>query len=239
MANVVLIANPGSRRVDLFQAALCGLGMAPARLVAWIDLLGGAVDLGDVVRAGDIVRIESPGKDFAVERALLTLGAEQPDDPGYDRLGRASTAALSFDKGAILYPRQWYLGLRAALALITAQLASCPSHRLMATPDDILTMFDKRACHARLLAAGVPVPRAIGPIRCYNELIEAMGRLRCPRVFIKLAHGSSASGVVALQIGGGRQLATTTVELASIDGAPRLYNSRRLRTYSNPGEIAQ
>lgn len=223
----------------LFQAALRDLGLPPARLVAWADLIAGTADLAETVRAGDVVRIESPGKEFAVERALLALGADQPDDAGYDRLDRASVEALSFDKGAILYPRQWFLGLRAALALIAGQLGACPPHRLMAAPADILVMFDKRDCHARLLAAGLPVPRALGPVHSYDELLDAMARQRCPRVFVKLAHGSSASGVVALQVGGGRQQAITTVELAQSGGTTRLYNSRRLRTYTEPAQIAQ
>lgn len=239
MSGFVLVANPESRRVALFQAALRDLGLPTARLVAWADLLAGRADLTETVRAGDVVRIESPGKEFAVERALLALGADQPDDPRYERLDRASVETLSFDKGAILFPRQWFLGLRAALALVARQLAACPPHRLMAAPDDILVMFDKRDCHARLLAAGVPVARALGPVRSYDELLDAMGRERCPRVFVKLAHGSSASGVVALQVGGGRQQATTTVELARSGDETRLYNSRRLRTYTDPGQIAQ
>ncbi len=237
--NFVLVANPASRRVILFQAALHGLGLPPARLVAWADLLAGEADLTAMVRAGDVVRIESPGQEFAVERALLALGADQPDEAGYERLAQAAVAGLSFDKGAILYPRQWFLGLRAALALVTQQLAACPPHRLMAAPADILVMGDKRLCHARLLAAGVPVPRALGPVGCYDELLATMARLRCPRVFVKLAHGSSASGVVALQIGAGKQQAITTVELTHGAGGPRLYNSRRLSTYTAPAEIAQ
>jgi hypothetical protein len=239
VSGFVLVANPESRRVALFQAALRGLGLPPARLVAWADLIAGGADLAETVRAGDIVRIESPGKEFAVERAILALGAVQPDEAVYERLDRASVEALSFDKGAILYPRQWFLGLRAALALIARQLAACPPHCLMAAPDDILVMFDKRDCHARLLAAGVAVPRTLGPVHSYDELLDAMARLRCPRVFVKLAHGSSASGVVALQVGGGRQQAITTVELAQSGGEVRLYNSRRLRTYTEPAQIAQ
>ena len=59
-----------------------------------------------------------------------------------------------------------------------------------------------------------------------------------PRVFVKLAHGSSASGVVAFQIAGERQQATTTVELVQTPDGPRLFNNRRVRVYRDGREIA-
>jgi hypothetical protein len=236
----VVVGNPGSRRVELFQAALAGLGLAPARLVAYTDLLCERTHLGSAVPPGAVVRIESPGKDFAVEQALLALGADAPEDEEgcYERIERAAVEQLAFDKGRILPLRQWYLGLRSALRLIRQQLGDCPPHRLMVQPDDILAMFDKRACHARLEAAGVAVPRSLGPVNSYEELVAAMEHDRCPRVFVKPAHGSSASGVIAYQISRGRHLATTTVELVRERDELRLYNSRRLREYRQPDEVA-
>jgi hypothetical protein len=236
----VVVGNPGSRRVELFQAALGGLGLPAARIVAYADLLGGHAHLASAVPPGAIVRIESPGKDFAVEQALLLLGADEPDveSPCYQRIERAAVEQLVFDKGRILPLRQWYLGLRAALRLIEQQLDACPPHRLMAHPHDILAMFDKRACHARLAAAGVAVPPSLGLVDGYDALVAAMEQSRCLRVFIKPAHGSSASGVIAFQISHGRQLATTTVELVREQGQLRLYNSRRLREYRDPAQVA-
>ena len=236
----VVVGNRGSRRVELFQAALAGLGLAPARLVAYADLLCERAHLASAVPPGAVVRIESPGKDFAVEQALLALGADAPEEEGgcYERIERGALDELAFDKGRILPLRQWYLGLRSALQLIAQQLRDCPPHRLMAQPDDILVMFDKRACHARLEAAGVAVPRRLGPVNSYDELVAAMEHSRCPRVFVKPAHGSSASGVIAYQVSHGRHLATTTVELVRERGELRLYNSRRLREYREPAEVA-
>src|SRR5205823_5247277 len=106
------------------------------------------------------------------------------------------------------------------------------------SPADIAVMFDKRRCHERLRRNGIPVPRSPGPVRSYDELLERMGQARCPRVFVKPAHGSSASGVVAYEVGGHRRQATTTVEMVRQDGEVQLYNSRRIRVYREPGEIA-
>lgn len=59
---------------------------------------------------------------------------------------------------------------------------------------------------------------------------------RMPRVFLKPAHGSSASGVVALETaGGGRLRAATSVERTE-DG--RLHNSLRVRRVTSEREAA-
>ncbi|KAB8143730.1 hypothetical protein F8S13_07415 [Chloroflexia bacterium SDU3-3] len=237
---VVVVGNPGSRRVELLQAALAGLGMPPAALVSYADLLQGRAELAQHMCAGDLLRIESPGKDDEVERLLLAAGARAAAEEGaFAHMDARQLAALAHEKGEILLPRQWYHGLLAALALLKRQIAACPPHRAMADPDDIAAMFDKPESHRRMLAAQVAVPRTLGTPRCYDELSEAMARERCPRVFVKLAHGSSASGVVAYQVGGGQHMATTTVEMQrGGDGAIRLFNSRRIRSYRDQREIA-
>ena len=71
-------------------------------------------------------------------------------------------------------------------------------------------MFDKRRCHARLAEAGVPVPPALPAVRGYDELRARMAEAGRDRVFVKPAHGSSASGVVALQTAPGRIKAVTS-----------------------------
>src|SRR5215218_3891496 len=71
-----LIANPASRRVELFQQALAATGAPPARLIAFADVLENRVRLAEQITAGSVVKIESPGKDFAVEKLILQLGAD-------------------------------------------------------------------------------------------------------------------------------------------------------------------
>ena len=242
MTDFVIVGNPDSRRVALFQSALACLKLPSARVISYLDLLSGRASLTDAVRPGTIVRIESPGKDFEVERALLMAGAEAEDaaeDGDYERITRQAAHALTFERGRILYPRQWYLGWCEVLRLIERQLAACPAHRLMNAPAEIAVMFDKPQCHELLSRHGIPVPRSLGVIRSFNELIERMRETRCPRVFIKLAHGSSASGVVAYQTDGQRHRATTTVEMTRQGGELCLYNSRRLRIYREFSEIAE
>ena len=235
----VVVGPPDDRRVALFGEALARLGRPPARVVSYVDLLAGRVGLPEVVQPGAVVRIESPGKDSVIERALLAAGAEvaDEDEGGYDRITRQELARLPAERGRILPSRQWYLGLCAALRLVEQQLERCSCHRVMNSPADVAAMFDKRQCHERLSRHGIAVPRSPGLVRSYDELLGRMEQMRCPRVFVKPAHGSSAAGVIAFEVGGHRRQATTTVEMVRRDGEVRLYNSRRIRVYHEPGEI--
>src|SRR5206468_9519926 len=112
-------------------------------------------------------------------------------------------------------------------------------HQLLQDPREIAVMFDKRECHARLAGAGVRVPRSVGPVHSYDQLLSRMRDARLRRVFIKPAHGSSASGVVAYQMDESHELATTTVEMVHDGGELLLYNSRLIRNYRDRREIAE
>jgi hypothetical protein len=237
-AGFLVIANPESRRLALFQAALARLDRPPATVLPYTDLLAGRASLERFARTVGVVRIESPGQNFEVEKALLAAGADVPDGTGSPRLSRDEVQRLVFDRGRILFPRQWYLGFHATLHRLEQELAGCPALRLMNRPADIALMFDKARCQARLADHGLPVPRLLGPVGSYEELRELIARTGLRRVFIKLAHGSSASGVVAYETDGRREQAFSSVELVRQGGEVRLYNSRRIRRYSRPEEVA-
>ena len=151
----VVLGNPGGRRVESFQAALAGLGLPPARLVSYLDIIAGRTALADVIRAGSILRIESPGRDFEVERALIAEGADVVDDdeagidayPRPSRISRVEALRQPFDRGLILHPRQWYLGFREVLRRVNRQREDCPPHAVMNPPVAIEVLFDKPRCH--------------------------------------------------------------------------------------------
>jgi glutathione synthase/RimK-type ligase-like ATP-grasp enzyme len=235
----VLLGGVDCRRVLLFQEALTRERLPAAQLVPWTSFLAGEMDLREVVRPGDVVRIESPGRSWEVERLLMAAGAEERDLDGCARLPARQARELAFERGRIWYPRQWYLGFRAALRAVEAQLLEAPDHSLMNAVGDIVRMFDKPACQALLAGGGVPVPSFLGEPRSYDELVAAMERGGCRRVFVKLAHGSSASGVAAYRTDGRRHQAVTTVEVVRSRDETRLYNSRRLRVLTRQAEIAE
>lgn len=235
----VLVGNPACRRVLLFQDALLRLGQPRPELVSWLDLLTGRADLSRVVRSGDIVRLESPGREWEVERALLRAGVEASAAEPYARLSSSEVDALSFERGRVHAPRQWYRGFQETLRRVQEQLAGCPPHVSVSDPEEIAVMFDKPACHARLQECGVRVPETLGIPGSFAELRERMREAGCPRVFVKLAHGSSASGVVAYQCQGERHQAATTTEVVRVEGEVRLYNTRRVRVLTRLEEIAE
>ncbi|WP_329102231.1 STM4014 family protein [Micromonospora sp. NBC_01699] len=209
---LVVVGNPDNRRVRMFQAAAGAAWPGPVETLPWRRLAEGPVRLPDHA----VVRVDSPGEDAEVDRLLR--GADRPAEHG--EIGGSAA---------------WYAGLRAALDRLTTAVRDAHA-TLVNDPADVAVMFDKRACHARLTRFGVPVPAAL-PVSPgdYGELRAMLRGAGWARVFVKPAHGSSASGVLALETAPGRVQATTSVELAA-DG--RLFNSLRVRRYRTEREVA-
>ncbi|MFF3846610.1 STM4014 family protein [Streptomyces sp. NPDC002328] len=205
-----VVGNPENRRVALFADAVRAAGLPAPRVVPWTDVLR---DGGAEFDAEEVVRVDSPGENADVDRLLR--GAPDPT--------RVEGSA------------RWYAGFTAALRGLRGGVR-------LDDPDDLAVLFDKRRCHAVLDAAGVPVPASptsgpLGaPVRGWDDVRALMREHRMPRLFVKPAHGSSASGVLAVESGGaGRIRATTSVELTA-DG--RLFNSLKVRRYEREADIA-
>ena len=233
MLNFVVVANSENRRVGFLQQALEHFGLPPATVVTYSELIAGKDTLERFDAPDTIIRFDSPEKNFEVEKAIIAAGASVPDAGKQQRISAADAAALEFDKGRILYPRQWYLGWRHLLQQWENQL-QCPT---MNAPADIAAMFDKPLCHQLFETHGIPVPRSLGALGCYDELRSAMQSQGCSRVFVKLAHGSSASGVVAYHANPLGESAITTVERVRENHQTLLYNSRKIRNYTRHEEI--
>ncbi|MEU0430289.1 STM4014 family protein [Streptomyces sp. NPDC006290] len=204
-----VVANGENRRVGLFTAAAEQAGCGTPRVVEWRDVLrDGGHDFAD----DEVVRLDSPGENAEVDRLLR--GADEPT--------RVEGSA------------RWYAGLLDCVG-------SLRGGRRLDDPAELAELFDKRLCHARLDAAGVPVPQsptsgARRAVEGWSGVRDLMAEAALRRVFVKLAHGSSASGVLALETtASGRIRATTSVERAA-DGS--LHNSLRIRRYTTEAEIA-
>ncbi len=239
-APLVVVGSPAGRRVALLQAALAARGAAPAVVVPYNGLLDGSAALESALTEGAWLRVESPERDFDTERALIAAGADVPDDeaPDADRIGRGAALRLEFEKGRMLYPRQWFLGFRAFLRGIDAARGSCPPHRVMNPPSEIIVMFDKPSCQSLFAGAGVPCPDPLGTPLGYDDLRDRMARAGVGRAFVKQAHGSSASGVLALTTAAGKVQAWTTVEAVDRRGALALYNTRAVRRLTAERDVA-
>ncbi|MDG5806405.1 STM4014 family protein [Streptomyces ossamyceticus] len=210
-----VVGNGENRRVGLFVAAAEAAGVGTPRVVEWRDVLR---DGGHEFADDEVVRLDSPGEDAEVDRLLRGV-----DDP--TRVEGSAT---------------WYGRFLDAVGSLRGGVR-------LDDPADLALLFDKRLCHARLDAAGVPVPPSPTSgghttVRGWDDVRALMREHGMPRVFVKPAHGSSASGVLAVESSAsGRIRATTSVEVAA-DGrlrAPlRLHNSLRVRRYTDEREIA-
>ncbi|MET9407399.1 STM4014 family protein [Streptomyces sp. NPDC002935] len=204
-----VVANGENRRVGLFTTAAEAAGCGTPRVVEWRDVLrDGGHDFAD----DEVVRLDSPGENAEVDRLLR--GAEEPT--------RVEGSA------------RWYAGFLDCVG-------SLRGGRRLDDPADLAVLFDKRLCHARLDTAGVPVPQsptsgALRAVESWSGVRDLLDEAGMRRAFVKLAHGSSASGVLAVETTvSGRIRATTSVE-RTVDGS--LHNSLRIRRYTDEAEIA-
>lgn len=235
---LIHLVNPENRRAVLFAHAMERVGWGEVVVVPYLRLLRGEVDLRRVIRAGDVVRLDSPGENGEVERELLRLGigdANAENSPYWDE--RQLSRWSADDVGRIVNPRQWYHGFQRLLGLVQDQLAASPPHHLLNELGDVGVMFDKIACQERFALAGIPIPDRLVGVASFDSLRERMNQAGLRRVFVKLAHGSSASGVVALERTPTGFRAVTSVEVATVGGEIRLYNSLRLKTYRDSTDI--
>ncbi|GAA2054576.1 hypothetical protein GCM10009839_73500 [Catenulispora yoronensis] len=147
------------------------------------------------------------------------------DSPGEDaevaRLLRGSAEPV--DMYRVEGSRDWYVGFTTALEKLQAAIEGAGAFALF-RQREVAVAFDKQACHALLLDVGLPVP----------DEAESDGS---ESAFIKIRHGSSASGVVALTVRGSRRRAVTSAELVRTERGIELYNSLRVRTYLRDSDI--
>lgn len=205
----VVVGNGANRRVRSFCAAVAETTNTAPRVVEWLEVLR---DGGHTFADDELVRLDSPG-----------------EEPEVDRLLRGVTDPTRVEGTA-----RWYRGFGAAVASLRG---GCR----LDDPAELAVLFDKRRCHARLVTAGVAVPDSPTsgcgrPITGWADIREYLREPGFRRAFVKIAHGSSASGVLAIEAHPrGAVRATTSVELTA-DGA--LHNSLRVRRYRSETEIA-
>ncbi|MGN7415450.1 STM4014 family protein [Paenibacillus sp. SAF-068] len=252
---LLLIGNPNNRRTQGLQEARHRLGLKPAVVLSYAQVLQNwrqGRTIADTVDSNlpvPLIRIDAPGEDWEVERELLYLGAMNDVSPLSDEMvaeafSTGQVLALEQEWGRIYAPTQWFRGWKACLNRIGRETREIwPEVRFMNDPADIQLMFDKRICQQHLYSHGVHVPPALQssqPIRSYTDLRTAMQSVGMNRVFVKLACGSGASGVVAYQINPrtGDEIAVTTMGMEQAQGKTIFYNEGRLRKYTRSDEVA-
>ncbi|MFE5320863.1 STM4014 family protein [Paenibacillus sp. NPDC056579] len=265
MKSMIVIGNAGNRRTTGLQAARARLGLPPALVLNYIDLLQGKASLSSIAQSLDrtmdeppLLRLDAPGEHFEVERELIALGAPDTASPSIDErwhrysksvvqpISARTAQGLKEIKGKLYHPSQWFRGYCRLLSRLDREAGELwDTPRWMNAPEDIAAMFDKRFTHRLLLSSGLPVPRRLAPpeaIPDYDTLRDTMANERTYRIFIKLAAGSGACGVIAYQVNPatGAESAVTTIGVENYQSRPPLfYNVKRLVNYKERQVIRQ
>ncbi|MDF2937134.1 MAG: hypothetical protein K0Q90_2507 [Paenibacillaceae bacterium] len=266
MEQLILIGNPGNRRTAGLQEARRQLGMEPARVIPYLELLQGNTTLAEAAAklrlpgdAAPMLRIDAPGEDFQVERMLISLGApdvraEHQDErllaygtiPDPHPLGEQEALSIREQTGRLYHPSQWFRGFMRLLGRLEREAEELwPYPFWVNAPQDIACMFDKRVTGRILSEAGLPVPKLLAPpeeLPHYEALREVMLQKGMHRIFVKLASGSGACGVVAYQLNPrtGAEVAVTTLGVEQhLTRPPVYYNAIKPYRYTEQKTIRQ
>jgi hypothetical protein len=224
----VAVANPDGKRWQAYAAALTAFwsarGVVPdVVVVPWNEVVPRDGDL-DGLSAFDrpaLVRLDSPGRDWAVSRLLLQAGCRETGD------GPAPFHDMPYDKGRLVRPGLLYAGFRRVLRGLRASFDRRPHLTPLACPLDVALMFDKNATSARLAAVGVPCPDSLPAPATVADLLAALRQERYQTAYVKLNTGSSASAIAVTRALEAEPWAWSS--LARLPGG--LYSTRRLRRY--------
>ncbi|NLT29093.1 MAG: hypothetical protein GXX86_01360 [Propionibacterium sp.] len=197
MSNTTPVVCVGSAAGDRRRAFDRSVTDRPVRWVTWPDVLDGAVDWAELLADQPVLRLDSPSDDPATDARLLHLGGDTPGPVGTSRL-------LRHDR--------WHAGLAIALSRLDEQLRDAPAHRRLQPSATLLAVFNKLATAEVLNRAGVPTPTTEYATTVPDALEVLAGRAQS---FVKIRHGSSAAGMIAVRRHGDRWLAHSTYDPAT------------------------
>lgn len=230
----VIIANPASKRWSLYQRELLACwrehGVDPdVQVVPWAEIIpcDGDLDGMSAFETPAVVRLESPGRDFAVTRQMLQAGvreAQQRDMPAQKYAGIDWTA-LGEKKGELLHPALYYLGFCRVLRGLRSAFDQRSHLHPLSCPQAVAEMFDKNAAVVRLRQAGISTPATLVAPPSAKQLMMQVREEQFATAYVKLNTGSSAMGIAVVH-----PLAATPYAITSVVRiGESFYNTRRLQ----------
>ncbi len=234
----VILAGKNDIRVSEFQKALSRQSLSAAHIITYREYIRSPEVLYKTPANNNfILRIDSPGRDLKAQALITELGipALKKANKPYESV--QNITANSQEKGRIIAPNQFYYGFKHILQQIENQIDQHTDIQVMNHPFDIQLAFDKYACQRYLLANDIPIAEPFEEIHNYQQLRDAMKVKKIPRVFIKLKHGSSASGIIALETSKDRVQIKTTIETERRKNHLTLFNSRKIRQSNDEAYI--
>ena len=222
----VILGIAGDERTQGFGAALRRAGLPAPHVLDYRRFVQAPSDLPALFPADTgMLRIESPGGDPELRRALIRFG--QPDEAIDEPAGEPTQL-----RSAHRFQRGFEAAIRLACGL--APDGVVPTH----DPDAVALFYDKRACHAFMARHGFPVPRALPPTEGFDRLLDRMRAAGMARVFVKPRYGSGAAGIAALAVSRSGIVATSSAELVRVAGGAVLHHTHRLRRYAGADAAA-
>ncbi|MEN7550539.1 STM4014 family protein [Rapidithrix thailandica] len=234
----VVVGNPENRRVQFLKEAIAKKGLPELKVVSYQSLLENREVLAEVLSPGCCLKVESPGENPEAFQKLVALGEDSVPDY-FNKIPAHKILSTPLEFGRIQYGAQWYAGFSKLLDEIDNLLTKHPEVQVVNAPGEIKMLFDKVACSQEFLKQGISAPPFLGVVRSYDHLQEILQTTGHKQVFIKPAHGSSASGVMAYrQNSQGKELMTTSVEMVKEGFEIKLFNNLKIRKYNKKEDIA-
>lgn len=234
VGNRLLVIGCESERLGLLRQA-CQRAGTSLELISYGEAFSNIdAHLRTSTSQPTFVRFESTDEDPESTMRYLLAGADVDDDePGAERFDRAQCLAYKPQVGAIRASRQLFLGQNRIRQAIE-QAALGVGVEVMNSAAAIATAFDKRLTSRVLANANVPVAHCPGPVRSFDDVLAAIKQVPYRQVMLKLAHGSGATGIVAIRSTQTRMCAYTT---AVVDRESHLWNTRKVHRLDDLREI--
>lgn len=226
MPSYIVIADPASMRWEHYSRDLLkfweGRGVTPdVQVIHWEDVIQRDGDIADLLPEEETyLRIESPARDFELIRMLLKAG---------DRSLRVPERDWNPPReGWVASPKRMYQGLSHVLHGLNAVLAETDRVTCLQSIPDILTMFDKRETHQLLAQHELPRPASLIPdVPTAEALFNTLDDRGWNDVFLKVAYGSCASGIIRLMPARGQKYGYTTLTMINHE----FFNSYEIGTW--------
>lgn len=162
----------------------------------WSDVIARNGDVSGLIPndCPAVVRLESPGEDFHVTRELLRVGQIAEG-------GGTDWSNINYQLGRLLRPGLLHRGFRSVLQGLHESFTSRPDLEPLSCPLAVAEMFDKNRTSTRLQVAGLPVPESFAPPVSMDadRLLHVLKKREFDRAYVKLATGSSATGIAVVQ----------------------------------------